>query len=168
MCSYGSQPLSELDAECPAPVGTQFFDSSHGLAGANALLRCEFGGQSAKVDGVMRAIRCQRQELHRHQVLGPGDGHDQSRHDLQPFGIPANLRLDATRGEQQVDNNCFFLLTRWHDSDRGQAAQGLLLERHFQCVTGGHEATDQGFGGRIIGDGHGDIDVACEARFDPH
>jgi hypothetical protein len=54
---------------------------------------------------------------------------------------------------------------RWCESDCRQAAESLLLERESQSKTACDEIRDDCLGCLVIGDGHGDVNVACKTRF---
>ena len=160
--------MLKFGAKGPSPVGTERFNASHCLAGARALRRRQRNDQAAEVHCVLWAIGRQCQEFHRNEVLGQGDGHGQTGRKLQPFSVLANLRLDAGRGEQQVNDNALLVLPRGHDPDGGPTAQRMLLEGQLQGEAGGHQFADQKFRSGIVGHGHSNINVSGEAGFDPH
>lgn len=160
------QPPGKFGTQGLAAIGAQLFDARDRSHGTPAFLRPQLCRQCAEIDAVLRAIRGERQDFHRHQVAGPGHWHDQAGRDLDALGIPANLGLDTGGSEQQINDDALFTLSGRHDPDGGQPAQRLLLKGHLQRKTGSLKNANQYFGDGIVGDGDHQVDVPRKSRFD--
>ncbi len=89
----------------------------------------------------------------------------QAGRDLQTIGVPANLRLDPRRGEEQVDHDAFLRLTGWCKPDGGETTERLVFKREPEPEAASYEFRDQGFSSEVTGDSDRNINVACKARF---
>lgn len=104
------------------------------------------------------------QHLECDQVSRGGDGHREARQQLDDLGLRGDLRLNAGRGEQEVDDR---RLGFWGagEAHGRESADGLLLDDRVDAVVELAELANQGFGFRVARRGDGEVGVPGEARF---
>jgi len=146
-------------------MGSALFDSSDSLPGELSIPIRQVRPQRAEVYRVLRPIWCDRQQLRRDEMTRLRDGDRDTAGEVQPVGRAADVALDSRRCEEQIDDDAVVRFSRGNQADGGEASKGLMLQRQADPVPAGDETRNQIFRVRIVADGDGQIDVACESRF---
>jgi hypothetical protein len=155
-------------AERLRPVGAQFLDARRRrprLCAIGLGQRCD---ECAQIDGILRTVRCQSEQLHGHEMSRLSDGDGQARCDFKTVGIPADLRLDARGREEQVNDDPFVRFARRGEAHSGQTVQCVVSQRQAESESTREQVRDQCLGAGVIDDRGGNIDVPREARFAAH
>jgi hypothetical protein len=141
-------------------------DECHRLLRTLQLGSVGYEQQRPEVDVILRSSLVTGQQLQRDQVTSRRNGHMDPRKYLQCRCGAHDLRLDPRGGEQQIHHRSDRCLRPATEPHRGQTLQAVVL-KPLDDLERRHQACRELLGRHIIGDGHGEVDVAGEPGLGP-